>query len=150
MTKEIQKTLKEKVTSLFSEVEDDKKVRTRNDYFFEIKKADKINVLNLINKELEAFKVAKDSVKQGELLTKTRTNTITKEIKEIKKLKQNLIPQIKEQKIKRDELTLEQKTKREQKEVKKYIKILMFMVKILRMYSVFLLKSLIRKASCIL
>ena len=119
-TKEIQKTLKEKVTSLFNEVEDDMKVRTRNDYFFEIKKADKINVLNRINKELEAFKVAKDSVKQGELLTKTRTNTITKEIKEIKKLKQNLIPQIKEQKIKRDELTLEQKTKREQKEVKKY------------------------------
>ena len=64
--------------------------------------------------------MAKDSVKQGELLTKTRTNTITKEIKEIKKIRQNLTPQIKEHKIKRDELTLEQKTKRVQKEVKKY------------------------------
>ena len=37
-TKEIQKTLKEKVTSLFNEVEDNMKVRTRNDYFFDIKK----------------------------------------------------------------------------------------------------------------
>ena len=41
-------------------------------------------------------------------------------VNETIKKKRNLLPQIKEHKIKKDELTLEQKIKREQKAVKKY------------------------------
>ena len=122
--KAVRAELKEQLKTIFKEVQHDMKVRTRNDYFFEIENAEKVMVLKRILKELEAFKEAKQTVKSGELLTKTKTIQIKKEnnmvVNETIKKKRNLLPQIKEHKIKKDEFTLEQKVKREQKAVKKY------------------------------
>ena len=71
--KAVRAELKEQLKTIFKEVQHDMKVRTRNDYFFEIDDAEKGMVLKRILKELESFKEAKQSVKSGELLTKTKT-----------------------------------------------------------------------------
>ena len=113
----IKKELKDDTMKLLNEVEDNIKVRTRNDYFFELENADKINVISRIQRELKKIKSALKIAKPGEQLTKQKTNEI---IKAEKTRKDNLLSEIRHAKKKKDELTFEQKVKREEKERKKY------------------------------
>ena len=96
----IKKELKDDTMKLLNEVEDNIKVRTRNDYFFELENADKINVISRIQRELKKIKSALKTAKPGELLTKQKTNEI---IKAEKTRKDNLLSEIRHAKKKRDE-----------------------------------------------
>ena len=102
---------------LFRELEGDMKARTKSDYFYELNNTDKLNVISRIQRDLEKFKKALMTQKPGEKLTKQKTKEITKQMKEQNK---NLMTEIKQNKVKKDEFTLEQKIKREEKAVKKY------------------------------
>ena len=82
------------------------KPRTRTDYYYDIENSDKLNVLTRINKELKLFKEAKESLTGNELLTKTKIKEIKKENKKQGKVK--------------DEITFEQKLKREERIIKKH------------------------------
>ena len=94
----IKKELKDDTMKLINEVEDNIKVRTRNDYFFELENADKINVISRIQRELKKIKSALKIAKPGEQLTKQKTNEI---IKAEKTRKDNLLSEIRHAKRRR-------------------------------------------------
>ena len=112
--------IKEGVIRLFNEVGHHMKPRTRNDYADEIKNTDKLMSIKRIGRELEKFKEVNESNK-GILLTKQKTNQITKDTKIYRdEIKLKLKNELREFRIKRDEKTWEQKLKIAEKETKKY------------------------------
>ena len=96
------------------------KPRTRDDYGRAITDADKLQTIKRLRRELESFKEVSES-NQGLLLTKQKTNQITKETKTYRNdIRLKIGHEVKEAKVKKDEKTWEQKVKIEEKETKKY------------------------------